>query len=385
MKKGLFLLIYSLFLIVVTCFAGMFGGILVTRFTGLSTNSGVNQQDLKVVNEQNAVIDVVSKSSDSVVSIVVSKDLSTFENLQTDPLVQNNSQGTPTPNLQEIGAGSGFIVSQDGLIITNRHVVDDTSASYTVVFNDKKTYDAKILARDTLLDIAFIKIEATGLKPLTLGVSSKLKVGQSVVAIGDALGEFSNTVSSGIISGLKRSITAGDQLGGSTERLSDVIQTDASINLGNSGGPLLDLEGNVIGVNVAIAQDAQNIGFAIPSDVVRDLLDRLNKDGNIDRPILGVRYQLINLDNQTLLKASTDYGALIIKGSKSEPAIVSGSPAEKAGLKENDIILEVDGVKVNSDNPLSNLIQVHKMGDVVTLKISRNGKEINVPITLNKF
>src|SRR5260221_3259754 len=169
MKKGLFLLIYSLFLIVVTCFAGMFGGILVTRFTGLSTNSGVNQQDLKVVNEQNAVIDVVSKSSDSVVSIVVSKDLSTFENLQTDPLVQNNSQGTPTPNLQEIGAGSGFIVSQDGLIITNRHVVDDTSASYTVVFNDKKTYDAKILARDTLLDIAFIKIEATGLKPLTLG------------------------------------------------------------------------------------------------------------------------------------------------------------------------------------------------------------------------
>ncbi len=398
MKRRLPILMLSCFTIISSCFAGLVGGFVGTKIPGAWNVNNLAQQitnqDVKVVNEQSEVIDVASKASESVVSIVISKDVPVYENYYVNPYDEEDPYGfnfqipqrrqTGTEQKQ-VGAGSGFVASADGMIITNKHVVDDESASYTVIFNNEKKYDAKVLARDTLLDIAFLKIEAKDLKPLNLGSSENLKVGQTVIAIGNALGQFSNTVSTGIISGLKRDITAGDSKGLS-EQLSDVIQTDASINLGNSGGPLLDIQGNVIGVNVAIASNAQNVGFAIPVDVVKDLLQRLSKEGKIERPALGVRYQLVTKTLQEKNKLTVDYGALVVRGTSADDlAVIPGSPADKAGIVENDIILEVNSVKVNAKNPLVNLIQSYKVGDEVTLKILRKGQELSVKVKLEKF
>jgi len=397
MKSKIFFVVIALFTILFACFAGIGGG-----YVGYKISTGtalgdiakqVTQQNVNVVNESSAIINVVKQSSDSVVSIVISKDLPVYENYysnpnNTDPFYNFNTpqrKQTGTQQ-QQIGAGSGFVISADGMIITNRHVVDDSSASYTVIFNNGKKYDAKVLAKDNILDIAFLKIDAQRLKPLPLGSSANLQVGQTVIAIGNALGEFSNTVSSGIISGLKRNIVAGDSTGQNPEQLTDVIQTEASINLGNSGGPLLDVNGNVIGVNVAIAQNAQNIGFAIPIDVVKDLLTRLNKDGQIERPMLGVRYQLVTSDIKSQYNLSVDYGAIVLKGSgTNEPGVVPGSAADKAGVKENDVILEINGEKIDAQNPLQSAIQKFKIGDTVDLLVLRQGKQIHLSAKLDKF
>lgn len=341
--------------------------------------------DVEVIEEESAIIDVAQNASDSVVSIVITKDVPVYEEyFNENPFfperIQNGTQE------QKVGAGTGFIVSSSGLIITNKHVVSDEDASYTVFFNNGDKYEASVLARDTLLDIAFIKIDASNLQPLSLGSSADLKVGQRVIAIGNSLGEFSNTVSSGIISGLKRDIIASDSTGVNEELLNNVLQTDASINPGNSGGPLLDIKGNVIGVNVAVATDAENIGFAIPIDTVKDLLERLNSEGTIERPVLGVRYIPIDESIQKANSLDVSYGALIAKGqSSTQIAVIPGSPADKAGLLENDIILEVDGVKVDSENTLQMLIQERRFGDRVTLKILTKGKEKTIEVVLEKF
>lgn len=392
MRSKIFYFILSFFTILFSCFASIVGG-----FIGYRINLGQNplssiaqkvtQQDIKVVDQSSATIDVANKASSSVVSIVISKDLPVYQNNSNyyDPFTQLPQRKQTGTQQKQVGAGSGFVISADGMIITNRHVVEDQAASYTVVFNDGTKYDAKVLARDTILDIAFIKINATNLKPLSLGSSSSLKVGQTVIAIGNALGQFSNTVSEGIISGLKRNITASDGAG-SSEQLTNVIQTDASINLGNSGGPLLDIDGNVIGVNVAIAQDAQNVGFAIPIDVVKDLLTRLNKDGQIERPRLGVRYQLVTPDIKSQYSLNVDNGALVLKGSgTNEPAVLSGSPAEKAGVKEGDVITEINGQKINQQNQLVDIVQQFKIGDEVNLIINRKGTTLTLKAKLDKF
>jgi serine protease Do len=347
----------------------------------LSKNS---EMTVNVVREESAIIEAVNKAKESVVSVVITKDLPVFEdNFDWFWFGPRRQIGTEQ---RQVGAGTGFIVDKNGLIITNRHVVQDERASYTVVFNDGEKYEARVLARDSLLDIAFLKIDARrDLIPLSLGSSAELKVGQTVIAIGNALGEFSNTVSLGIISGLKRSIVASDGMSGS-ELLSDVIQTDASINRGNSGGPLLDIKGNVIGVNVAVASQAENIGFAIPIDLVKDLLTRLSQDGSIERPKLGVRYMLVTPKIAKEEGLPYEYGAIIVKGSRrNQLAVVPGSPADKAGLQENDIILEVNGEKVTEKNPLANLIQSFRFGDVVTLKVWKKGELVEVKVKLEKF
>lgn len=339
---------------------------------------------VNVVREESAIIEAVNKAKDSVVSVVITRDLPVFEdNFDWFWFGPRRQIGTEQ---RQVGAGTGFIVDKNGLIITNRHVVQDERASYTVVFNDGEKYEAKVLARDSLLDIAFLKIDTKReLVPLSLGSSAELRVGQTVIAIGNALGEFSNTVSLGIISGLKRSIVASDGMSGS-ELLSDVIQTDASINRGNSGGPLLDIKGNVIGVNVAVASQAENIGFAIPIDLVKDLLTRLNQDGSIERPKLGVRYMLVTPNLAKEEDLPYDYGAIIVKGSRrNQLAVIPGSPADKAGLQENDIILEVNGEKVTEKKPLANLIQSFRFGDVVTLKVWKKGELVEVKVKLEKF
>ncbi len=392
--RKLGLIVFSCGTVLLACCAGLFGGIVGARLSNATVNTltgGIVNQ-LQVTNQEEAVIDVANKSSNSVVSIVVSQHVSDIENLRSDPFLRyfglpdnNTDNSTDADKLQEVAAGTGFIISEDGMIITNRHVVDEEKAEYTVVLNDGQKYAATVLAKDTLLDIAFLKIEANNLIPLNFGDSSQIKVGQTVVAIGNALGEFSNTVSSGIVSGLGRNITATDRLGGSAEQLYDVIQTDASINSGNSGGPLLDLSGNVVGVNVAVASDANGIGFAIPSNVVVELLQRLNTDGKILRPKLGVRFRMIDEDLKKSNNLTVDTGALIVKGSLAgDPAIVPDSAAQKAGLKEGDIILEVDGEKLTENRPLNVVIQGYRVGDEVTLKLLRATEEIEVKVILQE-
>jgi serine protease Do len=390
MKKFL-LVLFSFGTIGLSCLAGFAGGYFGLRFANRNNLndivSGVTQ-DVRVTNEESAVIDVANKSSAAVVSIVISKDVPVYENYYYNPLDGFNFQvpgrrQTGTEE-QQIGAGTGFIISKEGMIVTNRHVVEDETASYTVIFNDGTKKEATVLARDTLFDIAFLKIDAVDITPLNFGSSENLKVGQTVIAIGNALGEFSNTVSTGIISGLSRDIVAGDSNGRNQEQLDDVIQTDASINVGNSGGPLLDINGNVIGVNVAVA-DAENIGFAIPADVVRDLLERLTSEGKIERPVLGVRYIPVTESLQEQNNLTVDYGALVSRGdTQNDLAVIPGSAADKAGIVENDIILEVAGVKLDSSTTLQNQIQKFKVGDEVTLKILRKGSEIEIKVILQK-
>jgi serine protease Do len=348
------------------------------QFSTNATGDVFNNQPVKVVDEQSAIVDVASKASPSVVSIVITKDLPKYY-YYGYPGSSSDTQPT------QVGAGSGFVVSSDGKILTNRHVVSDENASYTVTFNDGTQLPAKVLARDTVLDIAMIKVEAAKpLTPLPLGDSDKLKIGQTVVAIGNSLGEFSNTVSAGIISGLSRSITASDSGGSTSETLEQVIQTDAGINLGNSGGPLIDIDGNVIGVNVAIASNAQNISFAIPITPVKKIIESINKTGTIVRPYLGVRYTLVTPQVKADQKLSVDHGALVATGTASAPGVIKNGPADKAGIKEGDVITEVNDHRIDEKNSLQNEIQKYNVGDIVIVKYVRGTESHTVSVTLEK-
>jgi len=336
--------------------------------------------------EDQAVVDLVKNVSPAVVSIIAKQNYSQvygnggslFDQFFFGTDSQQNSSGT-----QEIGGGTGFTVTSDGMIITNKHVVTIQGADqYTVVMNDGKSYDAKVIATDPSTDIAIIKIEAKDLPTVTLGDSGSVQIGDTVVAIGNALGEYRNTVTKGIVSGLARTITAGDSAG-SSETLHNVIQTDAAINYGNSGGPLLNVSGQVIGINTAISSSGQLIGFALPINVAKQDLTDVQKNGKIERPYLGVRYVPVNTEVQQQEKLSVDYGALLAAGSgANQPAIVSGGPADKAGLKEGDIILEIDGTKVTEDNDLSQILSEKQVGQKVTLKVLSSGNEKTVDVTL---
>ncbi len=339
-----------------------------------------------VLDYEEAVIQAVENSDPSVVSIVVTKDLPVIVSCKRDPFQEffppgirdffgsdfqftvPCEQGTEK---REVGGGSGFIISEDGLIITNKHVVADTAAEYSVLTNNGEGYEAQVLARDPIQDIAVIKIEAQNLKPAKLGDSDSVKLGQTAIVIGNSLGEFRNTVSVGVISGLSRTITASGA-GFGTETIRGVIQTDAAINPGNSGGPLLNLKGEVIGINVAIVSGAQNIGFAIPVNLVKRDIKSVRETGEIKIPYLGVRY------------VSEIEGALLQSGEK-DPAIVPDSPAEKAGLKASDVILELDGEKLSLDKPLGFLIQKHNVGDAVTLKVKRGEEVIELQAILEEM
>ena len=270
------------------------------------------------------------------------------------------------------------------MIVTNKHVVADTTADYTAITTDGKEHVAKVLARDPVNDIAIIKIDGNGYPTLNFGNSDTLKIGQTVIAIGNSLGEFSNTVSKGIISGLKRKVTAGSGFVDS-EKLNDIIQTDAAINPGNSGGPLLDIDGNVIGVNVAIAQGAQNIGFAIPASQVKSIADEVKATGKITTPYLGVRYVPVDANIQQQIGLNFNYGVLVVRGDRvTDFAVVPGSPADKAGIVENDVIMEINGTKINQDNSLTQLISKLSVGDKVTLKVWHKGDIKDVSLTLEE-
>lgn len=338
-----------------------------------------------VLDEESAIVSAVEQVNPAVVSIVVSKDLPKYE--QFGFPFDDFFFPVPSPSgeteKQQVGAGSGFIVTKDGLIVTNKHVAFDAAAEYTVITPDGAKHPAKVLAADPFNDLAVIKIEAQDLPTVTLGDSDKLKLGQRVIAIGNALGEFQNTVTTGVVSGIGRTITAGG--GAQTERLSEVIQTDAAINPGNSGGPLINLGGEVIGVNTAVSQQAEAIGFAIPINQVKKVIEDVKQYGKVRRAFLGVRYRIVTPELQAQNKLSHDYGALIVKGeSAQEQAIVPGSPAAEAGLLEGDIILEVDGKKISVESQLGDILRGYNPGDRAVLKVASGGKEKIVPVTLGE-
>jgi len=349
------------------------------------------------VDEPVTVASAVEKVSPAVVSIVVTKDLPKLERYYYNPFEGNDFFGDSLGNdflvpgyrqngteTQEIGGGSGFIITKDGLIVTNKHVVIDEEAGYTVILNDERKFEAKVLAKDPINDLAILKIDGQNLPVVELGDSDKLKPGQTIIAIGNALGEFSNTVSVGVISGLSRSITAA---GGSfSEDLTNVIQTDASINPGNSGGPLLNINGQVIGINTAVASGAQGIGFAIPINEVKNTIESVKENGRIIRPWLGVRYVMLNEQIAEDNNLDITEGALIIRGeSRTELAVVPGSPADKAGIAENDIILELGEQKINSKNILAKEIMRHQPGEEVKIKLWHKGEEKIIKVKLEEY
>lgn len=352
----------------------------------------------RVLRQDELVVKVVEEASPAVVSVVASKDVPVVEQFYIDPFggdpffkqfFGDDGSGFRIPQFrqkgtqkQEVSAGTGFIISSDGMILTNKHVVADKDAEYTVLMNDGRKLAAKILARDPLQDLALLKIEGENFRSLRLGNSAEVKIGQTVIAIGNALGEFRNTVSVGVVSGLQRSIVAsGAQTG--PEMLQELIQTDAAINPGNSGGPILNIRGEVIGISTAVAREAENIGFAIPINKARRDIENVKKTGRITYPFLGVRYVIITKELADKEKLGRDYGVLV-RGNETESAVVSGSPAEKAGIKAGDIILEVSGDRIGPEQTLGTLIQNYQAGDEAALKVFRDGKEFEVKVKLEE-
>lgn len=338
--------------------------------------------------EKSPIIRIAKKVCPAVITIVVSKDLPKIEGFYLLPFGGRQfivpQVGKNRKEKTKIGGGSGFIASPEGYVLTCNHVVKDPTADYTVILGPKKKYSAKVLAKDPLIDVAVLKIEGKNFPHLELDDSSKIELGETVVAIGNPLGEFEDTLSSGIVSGLSRKITAYGGLSFKATSLRGLIQTDAAINPGNSGGPLVNIEGNVIGINTAMVMGAQNIGFAIPINYARRDLEEVIKYGRIKKPFLGVRYFILNKEIAKTNKLPVNYGALIVRENLGESAIVKGSPADKAGLKEYDIILECDGKKITEENPLADLLQKHGIGGQIALKILREGKELTPKIKLGE-
>ncbi len=334
---------------------------------GILENTKISKTQT-IVDEESVVIDVVEKVSPSVVSIAV-------ENKPTIDFFGMPGQN----NKGESGIGTGFVVSTDGLIMTNRHVVSQKGEKYIAIIRDnagnEKKYPVVEINRDPFVDLAIVKVDAGGLVPLELGDSDHLKVGQRVVAIGNALGRFQNSVTTGVVSALSRGVSPMDPSTGIAEKLDDLIQTDAAINPGNSGGPLVNSASQVIGINTAIA-DAQNIGFALKINVAKQLLDDFKSSGGkISKPFLGVRYTHISKDVAILNEVPQ--GELVRE-------VVRGSAADKAGLEVGDIINEFDGQKLTEDNQLTTLIRAKKVGDQIKVKVYRDKKSLDMNITLGE-
>lgn len=343
---------------------------------GTSTDMVVGQ---KILTEESVVIDVAEKVSPSVVTVSMTQKQSLIQPF-FDPFGLFGGQGFgqqgETREVKQ-DIGTGFVVdSSQGLIVTNKHVVSSTEATYRVVTKDDKEYEVKNIYRDPVNDLAIIKVDEVLPAALELGDSAQVKVGQFVVAIGTALGEFRHTVTTGVVSGLGRGIEAGDGFGGYVEEIDNVIQTDAAINPGNSGGPLLNSLGQVIGVNVAVAQGGQNIGFALPIDVVKASLNNFNSTGQFNRPYLGVQYRMIS--KEAALMNEVPEGAYVVK-------VLEGSPAAKAGIKTGDIVVKMDGKAIkDEEGGLAAVINTKKVGDVVEVTVFRDKDEQTIKVTMEQ-
>ncbi len=347
------------------------------------------------------IISTIKKVMPAVVSIAIARHLEDLEKEIPKDLYPFLPGGTPPPGekpklkipanlvdkrgMVEIGGGSGFLVHESGVILTNKHVVSDAKAEYTIILNDSRRFPAEILSRDPINDVAILKIKAEGKFPaLKLGDATNLELGQSVIAIGNALGIFKNTVSLGIVSGLSRSISAQADADAPPQEMRGLIQTDAAINPGNSGGPLVDLKGFAIGVNAAIVFGAQNIGFAIPINAAERDLDDIKKYGRIRRPLLGLRYIMIDENLKDKFKLSMNYGALVVSESPHDPGVIPGSPADKAGLKDHDLVLEFNGEKLDRDNPIQDFLEDMNVGETAELLVLRGEKQFKVKMALTE-
>jgi serine protease Do len=338
------------------------------------------EETIKIVSEESVTIDIVKKAGPSVVTI--SREVEPSESLEPffgfGPFFDIPEREEVLPREPQ-DIGSGFIVSDDGMIVTNKHVVSSPQGKYQIVTSNDKKYEVKNIYRDPLNDVAIIKIDPKDnpdieLKAIDLGDSSGLMVGQYVAAIGTALGEFRNTVTTGIISGLGRGITAGSPYEGFVERLDNIIQTDAAINPGNSGGPLLNSKGQVIGVNTAVSSSGQNIGFAIPINIIKDSLSNFNETGQFNRPYLGVAYRMISKDVAIL--NDLPEGAYV-------QSVVADSSADKAGIRRGDIIMRIDGKKVGEENELSFFIREKKVGETIGISVYREGEMLELTAVLD--
>jgi S1-C subfamily serine protease len=321
----------------------------------------------------------------SVVSIAIAEKLEDLKKQFPKDFHPEIPDGTVDERgMVQTGGGSGFIVAPNGLILTNKHVVSERKAEYTVILSDGRPFPATVLSRDPINDVAILKIDADKLPCVRLGDATKLELGQSLIAIGNALGIFRNTVSVGIVSGLSRSISAQAEPDAPPQEMRGLIQTDAAINPGNSGGPIVDRDGYVIGVNAAIVSGAQSIGFAIPVNAARRDIDDIKKFGRINRPLLGVRYTMIDETLKKKLSLPVNYGALVMRESEQDYAVVPESPAEKADIKEHDIILSLNSQKLDRDHPIVDFLENLNVGDEVELVILRDGKELPVKTILTE-
>jgi serine protease Do len=381
------------FLILVGFLSGIIGGIggmavLATSSSlqkafGISTNNGGitfpdSQKVEKIsVQEDSSVISAVKKVSPAVVSVAFTKDVQVF-----------NPLGGQGQSVQQSGGGSGFIITSDGLVATNKHVASLEGASYSVITQDGKKYDAKVLALDPINDFAILKIEAKNLPTVEFGSSDDLDIGQRVIAIGNALGEFENTVTVGVLSGKERTISASSSSSGQgAETLYGLLQTDAAINEGNSGGPLINLKGQVVGINTATAAkgQAEGLGFAIPINTLKSAVDSVEKTGKIVRPYIGIRYLAVD-QKIAALKGMDEAKGILVYGDPANnvPAVVPESPADKAGIKQGDVILKVNNDQIDEKNSLTRLLSKYNPGNEVDLTVKRDSNTTNIRVKLGE-
>lgn len=349
--------------------AGMIGGLVGGKiaFQGVSGKSIETHSYI----ENSQIIDSIQKVAPAVVSVLNSKSL--------------DLKSLEIANSKDVFGGTGFIVDSSGLILTNKHVVQDKKAPVKIVLNDKTEYLADFLTEDPFDDIAVLKIrndKSVVFPVVTFGDSDGLKIGQRVTAIGNALAIYGNTVTAGIISGEGRDVVAYNDFG-SEQNMAGLLQTDAAINLGNSGGPLVDLDGEVIGMNTALEQSSNSIGFAIPLNDFKIVIPGVKKFGKIIRPVFGVNFVMLEKSQAHDLDSSLDHGALLVdkKGSYG-PAVQAGGAADMAGLKALDVILAVNNVDVTMQSPLQKLIKTYNPGDTLKMKVWRNGKIIDLSVVL---
>lgn len=366
-KKPMARKLYTTLMIPACVLAGASGSFVYSELAN-KQNSHTNTYNSTVISQEgDAIAAAASKVGPSVVSIITESTSRTFYG----------------SSIQQ-GAGSGVVISEDGYIITNKHVVSD-SGKVQVILADGTSYtDVDFIGSDPTNDISFLKINGvSGLTPIALGDSSTMKVGQKVLAIGNALGEYQNTVTTGIVSALGRPVIASDTTGDSYEQLENLLQTDAAINPGNSGGPLVNLKGEIIGINTAVATEAQGIGFAIPINDVKGMVKTLLATGKVVKPYIGVRYVSITPDVAEEYNLKVKKGAYVV-GDDTQPAIISGSPADRAGLREKDIITKVDDTEIDSTHPFASVIAQYSPGDKVKIAFIRDGKEETVEVTVAK-